>query len=161
MKKSLITLLLAGTIGLLSCTEEKIEYSNILHENAVVTNKVYTPKHSEENFRPVLIPLGDGILGMNSKGGVGVMNSTTFDSEKIPEEYGVIIKSQTKTFKEKGPGIKYKNLYNKLEKGQKVDVSYKEIYRAFYKDINKDGKKELVKKTLVDTEFLDANLREK
>lgn len=47
-------------------------------------------------------------------------------------------------------------LWERMVKGQDVDVAYKEIYEATYKDLNNDGKRDLVERKLVKYDFLDA-----
>jgi hypothetical protein len=151
--KTLLTLLLAGTIGLFGCG--KREYSEVMHEEGIVTNRTYAPKHEEEDLSPVIIPLGDSGLGLSAGGSVGIHGSVTIDSQEVPDKYDVTIKCKDKTFEERGSVAEI--LYDKLKEGQKVDVTYKEVYRAFYKDTNNDGKKELVKRKLINYKFLDAN----
>lgn len=155
-KKTLLTLLLAGTVGLLGCG--KREYSERMHGDGIVKSMTYTPKHSHTSTNQVIIPLGDGPLGLSMGGGVGIMGTTTDDTETTPESYEVVIECENKTFKEIGSVAE--KVYDKLKEGQKVDVSYKEVYGAFYKDTNNDGEKELVKRKLVNYKFLDANPKE-
>jgi len=47
-----------------------------------------------------------------------------------------------------------------LKYGQKVNVTYEEIYRSTYKDVDGDGKKDLVSKVSAGYKFLDANPKE-
>jgi hypothetical protein len=145
MKNKLAKLLLAGTMGLgiLGCSEYRTEYSDLLHEDAIVTYKSDASQHSTLNAYPTE---GTGGVGIPMGGGISIIPGY---QESGPE---VIIESEDKTFVEHNP-----DLCNKLEQGQKVDVSYQEVYRAFYKDTNDDKEKELVKRKLIDYKFLDAN----
>lgn len=157
MKKTLKTLLIIGMVGItVACSEMKKEYSDVKHEDGIVTEWKYTPEHSDMNTSPTMVKVGDN-LGIGTRG-IGMnAGGMTFSPGYFSDEYRVTIESKDKTYFEHGDKEIYKNLYNKLEKGQKVDVSYKEVYNAFYKDINKDGKKELVKKIKIGKEFVDAN----
>ena len=52
--------------------------------------------------------------------------------------------------------VNNKNLYNKFNQGDLADVSYREMYKSIYDDINKDGQKELLKRELDGYKFIDA-----
>ncbi|MEK6833505.1 MAG: hypothetical protein AABY32_05660 [Nanoarchaeota archaeon] len=157
MKKTLAKLLIAGMVGItVGCSEMRKEYSDIKHEEGIVTEWKYTPEQGGGNGSPTIVNVG-GNLGIGT-GGIGMgAGGMTFSPGYSSDEYRVTIESKDKTYFEHGDKEVYKNLYNKLKKGQKVDVSYKEVYNAFYKDINKDGEKELVKKIKIDHKFVDAN----
>jgi len=135
MKKTLAILLLAGISGILGCVGTKIEYSKPKNIIGIVTKKEY--------FRWPDLNLENNI---NSTG-----NNSKFNNSNQNEEFRVFIKTDVKNYI-----IANEYLYNQLKRGQKVDVSYKEVYKIVYKDINKDGKKELVKKNLIDFKFLNA-----
>jgi hypothetical protein len=154
--KTLLTLALAGTIALSSCG--KREYSEVKHEEGIVTEMNYIPAHIEESLSPVLIPIGDSGLGMSAEGDIGIRGSVTNHEEEVPDSYEVKIKTENKTFNLNNSGDA-ERVYNKLKPHQRVDVSYKEVYRAFYRDTNKDRKKELIKRKIIDYKFLDANAK--
>lgn len=148
-KKLLPTLVLGlGTSLLIGCEETKIEYSKILHEEAVVSDVVYTPSRHGS---------GSGIgPTMGFDGNIGI--AITHVDVNIPEKYAVIFKCQHGKFIIQGTSQRYKNLWEKLERDQNVIVEYREVYKSVYDDIDGDGVKDLIKRELIKYDFLDANL---
>jgi hypothetical protein len=149
--KNLAKLLLLGTIGLgvLGCTKIKREYSEVMHEDGVVTDMNYTPGYINEWESNQTIQVGD----------IPVVVGTETHRVWVPAKYRVKIEAENKKFRL--GGSRAEKVYNKLEENQKVDVSYQEVYRAFYKDIHNNNEKELVKRKLISYKFLDANPKEK
>ncbi|VVB82649.1 Uncharacterised protein [uncultured archaeon] len=126
----------AGLISLAGCREYRIEYSPVLHEDAKVVDVVYTMNYNMDD-------------GSNSPG-IAVV------SMNIPEKYAVVFKSQHGKFIVEGEDERHKNLWSRMQEGEKVDVTYKEKYESVYDDTNKDGTNELVERRLVKYDFLDA-----
>jgi hypothetical protein len=146
------------------CDEVKTEQSEVLHEEAEVANLIFTPSrhdiHIEEKSS------FDTGIGVSDKASIGAtdiygrkgvaVGDKVISSTDVPERYGVLFRCQHGTFVSEGPDVRHKTMWQTLKQGQKVDVLYKEIYRCTYSDQDKDGKKELVKRVLVDLDFLDA-----
>lgn len=110
MKQIFTALLLIFIVG---CY--KTEYSPVLTEPATVSDSVYTPAGH-----------GTGIgNSFNSSGSVGMV-VTSID---IPEVYAVVFKCQHGKFI-----VKRKDMWDKLQKGDKVIVQYREEYRVTDKE---------------------------
>ena len=75
----------------------------------------------------------------------------------VPEKFGAVFQCQHGIFTSEGSDARHKALHDKLKNGMKVDVLYKEIYTETYDDLNKDGKKEMIDRTMTGLDFLDAN----
>jgi len=138
-RRILKNLILIGsaTCTIFGCKEKRTEVSNLLHEDAVVTSSEYIP--GEDNL-VVGVALNNPALGiaMSSK-----------------EQYRVAFKGENLDFT-----VNSSYLYAFLDVGSVVDVSYKEIYKCTYDDLDGDGKKDLVKKVLKKQEILEIKLKE-
>ena len=150
-------------VGLLAgaCKDVRTEKSAVLHEDAVVAARIYTPSthDTQIGFKAFnMVGSGAGSLSMDYDGnmGVGIGNGLQISSVTVPENYGVLFQCQHGNFTSQGPDARHQILYQQLHDGQKVDVLYQEIYQATYDDTNDDGKKELLERVLVDFDFLDA-----
>jgi hypothetical protein len=126
--------------------ETKIEYSDVLHEDARVVDVAYTPSRHGSGAGPT--------FGMTSEGDPSIGLAVT--SVDIPEKYAIVFKCQHGKFIVEGEDDWHKGLWNRLQEGENVDVAYQEMYESTYKDTNKDGKKELLERKLVKYHFLDA-----
>ena len=165
IKQTLGAIILAGTIGLTGCKEVKTESSNVLHEDAIVITKIYTPSRHNIDIELTAMNImeeeeeGFGSISMDYNGdiGIGIGSGLQISSNEVPEKYGVVFKCQHGTFTSQGSDERHKELYNKLQNNQGVDVTYKEIYRTTYDDIDGDGKNDLVERVLTGFDFLDAN----
>ena len=146
IKPILYSALALGTIGC-SSREEKTELSDVLHEDALVVETVYT--HSRHD--------SGSSVGMDLD--LNISFHTT--SINIPEKYAVVFKCQHGKFIVEGTDAEHKRLWEKLVEGQKVDVTYREIYKTIYNDKDGDGKKDLVERILVNYDFLGAEPKEK
>ncbi len=126
------------------CKETKTELSDILHEDAIVSDVVYSPSRHGSDVSPTIDITGDG--------GIGI----AIVDVDIPEKYAIVFKCEHGKFIVEGTDIEHKALWERLEEGQKVDVTYKEIYKSVYDDVDGDGENDLVSKTLIKYDFLDA-----
>ena len=138
----LIPLLLA------SCNriETKTELSDVLNENAIVAETVYSPSRHGS---------GSGIgPTMDFDGNIGIGISSV--SVNIPEKYAVVFKCQHGKFISEGTDQRHKDLWQRLIEGQEVTVTYKEIFESTYQDTDGDGKKEVTNRKLIGYDFLDA-----
>lgn len=160
---------------MIGCDETKIEYSEPMTELAVVSEVVYTPSRHDTSMR--LTDLDDGFdddlleddlfntrqnsvfsegrdpFTGNKKSTVnlgGVRLTTT----EVPEKFAVVFKCQHGKFI-----ITKKAVYDKLKssEGQKVEVSYREVYRATYKTENNE--RQLVSRVMTEYDFLGVELR--
>jgi len=123
-----------------------IEYSNVLQEDAEVVDVVYSPSRHGSGAGPS--------FGMDMDGNPTMGLAVT--SVSIPEKYAVVFKCQHGKFIVEGTDNEHKDLWERMVEGQDVDVTYKEIYEATYKDLNNDGKRDLVERKLVKYDFLNA-----
>ncbi|HLD55008.1 MAG TPA: hypothetical protein VJB35_01985 [Candidatus Nanoarchaeia archaeon] len=158
IKQTLGAIILVGAIGLTGCKEIKTEVSNVLHEDAIVITKIYTPSRHDTDIELKAMNLmeeeeGFGSVSMDYDGdfGIGIGNGLQISSSEVPEKYGVVFKCQHGTFTSQGSDERHKELYRKLQDNQGVDVTYKEIYRTTY------DKNDLVERVLTGFDFLDAN----
>ncbi len=137
-----------GASLLTGCKEIKTELSDILHEDATVSDVVYIPSRhgSGSGIGPTFDMTGDG--------GIGV--AVTNVDVHIPEKYAVVFKCQHGKFIVEGTDKPHKSLWEKLSEGQEVDVSYREVYKSVYDDVDGDGEKDLVSRALIKYDFLDA-----
>lgn len=153
-------------VGMSGCDrrENRTEISDTLHEDAVVVTRIYTPSrhNTEVGLRAINID-GDGAgsIGIDFSGntGIGIGGGLQISSSTVPEKYGAVFKCKHGIFTSQGSDKRHKNLYDKLQGVQEVDVSYNEIYLSTYEDRNGDGKKELIERKLIDYDFIDAQLK--
>jgi len=163
IKEKTLPYILAGALALVTlvgCKEIKTETSGVLHEDATVVNKIYTPSVHQAELNPTISKVGSS-FGMSGDGVGMSFGGMTITESTVPEKYGAVFKCKHGTFISQGSDKRHKNLYNKLQEGQEVDVTYKESYRATYDDIDDDGKKDLIERVLIKFDFLDANPKKK
>lgn len=129
------------TILLVGCQEVKQEFSETLHEDAVIENVVYTPSKHESQIK---LSAGGGIM----MGGIRIARVT------VPEKFAVVFRCQHGQFI-----ITRKEVYEKFKdhNGEMVDVAYRKVYMTTYD--RKDGEKQIVANELVDYDFLDATFK--
>jgi hypothetical protein len=157
------------------CQTIQREYSNVLHEDAVVVTKIHTPSHHEPDLQYKVMDVGDNLaitadgevrykagdnfsIGTDGDLGINIGNNFVLTSSDVPEQYGAVFRCKHGSFTSQGSDQRHKDLYNKLQENQKVDVTYREIYRATYgKDVDKDGEKDLIERVLISYDFLNAN----
>lgn len=110
---------------------DSVEYSQDMHERAVVQEVIYSPgSHGS----------GTGV-GMSMSGNM-VVTST---SVSLPKKYAVVFECVHGKFIVEGTDEKHRELWARLKAGQQVDVTYREVYRL------KDGARQLI-----DYKFLAA-----
>ena len=132
---------IAGSLAFSGCnfnySEE--EQSEILYEKGKVITTLYSKRHDDSD-------MGVGI----TTGGDLAITSTSIT---IPERWGVVFRCEHKNkFPIMGEDEKYKKLWEKLDEGDSVKISYKEIYKVMY-----NGKtKQVINKELMDYDFIDA-----
>lgn len=113
---SALVLALQGCSG----EETKTEMSEVLHEDGVIAETVYTPSRhgSASGMGPTI----------DMDGNVGV--AFTHTTINIPEKYAVVFKCQHGKFIIQGPDLRHKELWQRFMPGQEVDITYKEIFRS-------------------------------
>lgn len=157
MKKIFLLLLV---ILFFSCKEIKQEVSEVLHEDATIVNTVFTPSTHRAEVGMAAIGGKTGSIGIDFSGnvGIGLGNGLQISSVTVPEKFAVVFECKHGGFISQGTDIRHKDLYERFKerKGSEVDVTYKEIYRVTYDDVDKDGKKEVIERVLVDYDFLNA-----
>ena len=142
---------LGGLAFLAGCGDEvKEEFSPVLQEEAQVVDLVHTPSRHDSSVMIIQVATANG------NGGVTINNMVVPIVNDVPEKYGLVFRCPHGKFITESTGEPHKSLYNNLTTGQKVNVTYHEIYRSTYKDTNNDGKKELVEKHLVKYDFRNA-----
>ena len=131
-----------GALGLAlaGCSEyTKKEQSEILYEKGKVITTLYSKEHNSSD-------VGVGI----TTGGDLTVTST---SVNIPETWGVVCRCEHKNkFPIQGSDEKYKELWEKLDEGDSVNIAYKENYKVKYE--RKTDK--VIAKELTDYDFIDA-----
>lgn len=127
LKKILGTIGLVVTLGLSGCRDEEIEYSPVLHENAIVSYKDFKPAKTND------------------------MRVGRVVSRKVyPAEYNIFLDGKIRF------ELDNKKIFAKFKTNDQADVSYKEKYKVIYNDTNNDGTNDLIKKYFMDAEFIDA-----
>jgi hypothetical protein len=121
--------LLAGGLCLLvaGCKEHRTEYSDVKNEDAVVSEKY----HRSEYRMPQRIG-----------------KITTYRT--YPEVHRTTFSGDIKFV------VDGSQIYYQFNENDKAHVSYREVYRDTYEDLDKDGKKEFTGRNLVDYEFVNA-----
>lgn len=165
--KKLLSILVLVTI-LSSCTDIRTEYSEIIHEKAIVVTLIYSPsEHHTELTHTAFPTMGDdeGMIGTDYNGNTGfrVNKNLQITSTTIPEKYGVVFQCQHGTFTIEGSEQKHEILYSKLLNNTRdtVEVLYKEQYTVTYEENKQTGKKEEVSRVLSDLDFIDAQVIKK
>ena len=130
----------AGSLVIGGCKEQtKYENSEILYEKGKVITTLYSKKHNDSSTG----------FGMTTGGDLAV----TSTSITIPERWGVVFRCEHKNkFPIMGKDEKYKKLWEKLDEGDSVKISYKEIYKVRY---NRKTE-QIINKELIDYDFVDA-----
>lgn len=160
-----------------SCTDVRTEYSETLHEDAVVVTLIYSPsEHRTEITRTAYD--NNGIFDDDEDDDFGLFNSvrtgTDYDgnegikisknrqitSTTIPERHGVFQCSHS-TFTIEGTKPKYKVLYSKLYNSIRdtVDILYREEYRVTYEKKEGSDEKVQTQKILSKLDFIDAQIK--
>ena len=136
------------------CQEIKQEFSNTLHEEAVVVDAVYTPPTHDSQIGLTAVKVGPAGMDFSGDFGIRVGGGLQISDVTVPEKFAVVFKCQHGQFI-----ITRKQVYEKFkdQKDKVVDVAYREVYRTTYE--TKDGKKRVVERVLVDYNFLDATLK--
>ena len=142
-KKTALTGLALLVLG--GCKETRNEWSGDLYEDAVVVDVVYNPSKHGSGVGPT--------IDLTGEGGVGV----AFTSVSIPEKYAVVFRCQHGKFIVEGTDQEHKFLWEKSTEGDSVKVKYRELYQSVYDDPEGDGNNQLISRTLVDYDFLDAS----
>lgn len=153
--RNIATVLVCGVVLFSSgCQEIKQEYSETLHEDAVIVEAVYTPSRHDSQVGLTAIKTGPMGVDYGGNFGIRVGGGLQISSVTVPEKFAVVFKCQHGQFI-----ITRKEIYEKFKdyKGKMVDVAYREVYRTTYD--TKDGKKQVVERALVDYDFLDATLK--
>ena len=144
MKKLGMVLSLLLVIGFCGCQRTKTEYSETMYESAVVEDVIYTPSQHSTTVSPTVRVDMDGDLHT----GLAVT------SVSVPEKYSVVFHCEHDTkFIIQGTDQRHKALWQKVQRGQTVTVSYREVYKTVY-----DGE-ELISRDLIDYDFLDVKPR--
>ncbi len=141
--KTLTKILGIGALALTfnSCNLDytKQEQSEILYEKGKVITTLYSKKHTSTDVAP----------GMTTGGDIAISISST----TIPEMWGAVFRCEHgNKFPIMGKDEKYKQLWEKLDEGDSVRISYKENYEIKY---NRKTK-EVISKELTDYDFIDA-----
>lgn len=145
---SLTLFLLAG------CQEVVREYSEVLHEDALIVSVVHTPASHESQLG--LTAFKGGPFGMDYSGNFGLRigGGLQISESEVPEKFAVVLQCQHGEFV-----IARKDLYQQLDghEGQTVDVAYREIYRTTYE--TNEGKKQIVDRVLTKYDFLGVSFK--
>ena len=129
--------------------------SDTLHEDAIVLEKIFTPSRHETKMSPALID--GGMIGIGIHGGGFNCNGIVITNSTVPEIFGILFKCKHGTFTSQGSDERHKQLYMKLEKGDKVDVTYKEMFNIYLERRDRNSKWSVKTTELAGFDFLDAN----
>lgn len=151
-----IGLLLATTATGCNCADTRSEMSDIIHEDARVANRVFTPSRHDTELEFSAFNTGSFGVSYSGNPGLHIGNNLQVSSVEVPEKYAVVFECQHGGFISQGSDLRHQSLYEKLKGVGVVDVTYRELFKATYQDLDKDGKKELTSRVLVGYDFLDA-----
>lgn len=124
----------AATV-LAGCKDTKTELSEILHDEATIESKQYVVHPDDDQFNWGIV--------------FGSPSAAVILSEY--KHYYIVFQSKKIRF-----NVYNKELFNRFNTNDIADVTYREVYRLTYDDIDGDGKTDLVNKVLTDYKFLDA-----
>ena len=153
MRSFTVAVVCCLAILLVGCKDVRREFSETLHEEAVIENVVYTPSKHESRVEPSIG--GSGAIGFGPSGIVIRMGkSIQITNVTVPEKFALGFRCQHGQFI-----ISRKEVYEKFKdhKGNMVDVTYHEVYKTTYD--TKDGEKQVVARELTDYNFLNATLK--
>lgn len=136
--KSLRGILFGGLmlLGLTGCKEFEIKYSDIKHEDAIVSYKNFTAPYTIGELKPVKTSSGQEIL-----------TPTRVD---YPAKYEIAFDGKIRF------ELDDRVMFDRFHSNDQADVSYRELYSLIYDDTNNDGTNELIQKFFMDAEFIDA-----
>ena len=137
MKTYLRLGILVGALLCVSCLSEISEYSEEHTEDGSVYDVVYMPSGHSSEVAPGFTMNGD-------------LTFTSVDIN-LPERYAVIFKCKHGKFVI--DGNHGKELFQRLEKGDKVTINYLEKHRVIKRKVED---KIIVEDKLMDLDFLDA-----
>ena len=159
ISSNLVALVMAGStgLGLMGCDRtrdyEERTTSATLHEDARVVQTIYAPSRHGTG--------SDVSPGITTSGDI----SFTFVDVKVdlPEKYAVVFQCQHGKFIVEGTDKKYKNLQEKLNENDIVDVTYTEQYvdTIRHQKDTKKGDDRVIVRRLVGYDFLDAQKKGK
>lgn len=118
------------SLSLIGCKEYRTEYSEIKHENAVVSNQY----HRNSYMYPLRVGKITTIQTMPA------VYRTDFDGNIDFSVHG-------------------SKIYNSVSEGDSVDLTYREVYRAVYDDKDNDDKKELISRKFKKYELVTITLK--
>ncbi len=150
--KTLNKILFGGLtlLGLVSCREYKTEYSDVKHENAIVSSKNYIPSKSKIEVGLILNPtILNPNLTMSGKLGY-TFGGFTFAKKNSPAKYEIAFDGKIRF------ELDDRIMFDRFHSNDQADVSYRELYSLIYDDTNNDGTNELVQRFFMDAEFIDA-----
>ncbi len=130
MKNTARGILIGGlAVSLLTgCKREtRTELSEVLHEDAVVTSRDYTSRWVQ------ILPCGKTIIPITHPESYSISFDGKIDFDSSDEE-----------------------VYSRFKEGDTADVSYREVYKLIFEDLDKDGKKEQIGRVFDGYEFEDA-----
>jgi hypothetical protein len=125
----------------IGCNKTISEQSKVMTESAVVDDLVFTPENHSMDIIPAVRVEADG----NVRSTIDIM------PRDIPERYAIVFECVHGKFIVQSDQEKTKALYKKLKKGQKVTVSYFELYETVVR-----GDKVVTPKHLVKYKFINA-----
>ena len=131
--------IITGSLNGCNLDYSKQEQSEILYERGKVITTLYNKKHSSSDMG----------VGMTSGGDLAI----TSTSVTIPETWGAVFRCEHENkFPIMGKDEKYKKLWEKLDEGDSVKISYKENYEVEYNGETNA----VISKKLIDYDFIDA-----
>lgn len=139
LTKFIMIPIIAGGLNGCNMDYSKQEQSEILYEKGKVKTTLYSKEHTSTDVAP----------GITTGGDIAISVSST----TIPEMWGAVFRCEHgNKFPIMGKEEKYKKLWEKLDEGDSVRISYRENYNIEY-----NGKtKEVISKKLTDYDFIDA-----
>jgi hypothetical protein len=156
-KKMLVPLLATTLVLATGCKKIVREISEVLHEDATVIERIYSPSRHDLGVGVTALKVGDS-FGVDYGGdfGLNIGHGLQVSASEVPENYGVLFRCKHGCFTSQGSDDRHKRLYNRLQTNQLVDVTYKEIYRTTYEDIEGSKEHKVTQRVLTGFDFLEA-----
>jgi len=155
LREKAMSCALAGGLTLASiaggCGESR--NSEVLHGDATVVSRVYTPEHNG-----IKVGLDSGY---NPSPGISLGGGLKARRRRTPESFLLVFKCDGRLLAIEGSSPRHKELYEKLMEGQEVELAYRNptgiVWNAPDMDTDGDGQKEKV----IYSNILDATPKKK
>ena len=124
----------------------RVEYSPVLHEKAIVRDTIYEAAHTDTLTTPS--------VSFDSDGDPNISLDTEIIN--IPGNYAVLFSCKHGGFVVQGADERHENIWKKLRKGERVDVSYRHELEVTYGEKDSKGNRKVLERKFKKYDFIDA-----